>query len=66
MSSAYRGIYGSTWHKPFNIRPKHWYQWFSPSFWRMKRTAEAYLNTVEVATAFERRIRDAVLYGYPL
>lgn len=50
---------------PFVIKPKYWWQWFSPTFWRYKRVMETVLTYEweKNKPAFENAVRDALMFG---
>lgn len=49
--------------KEIKINPKHWYQWLSPSFWRMKKVLEFTMNSTEYQEKVQKAMIDEMLYG---
>ena len=52
--------------KLFTVKPKHWWQWLSPWFWKRKRITEKYLEhlwEIGLKEKTEKAIKDSMLYG---
>lgn len=51
----------------WNIRPKHWYQWINPFWWRTRKRVIAILNYEwernGMNTKVEKAMVDAIIYG---
>lgn len=48
---------------PFAIRPRRWYQYLSPTFWRSKRLMEAMIDHSKLGEKVEDAWRRYVLFG---
>jgi len=54
-------------YMPIRIQAKHWYQWLSPSFWRMKKTLEAFgkTNFHKIQKEVKKEMMERLMYGDP-
>lgn len=50
---------------PFVLKPKHWWDYINPFFWRRKRIVEAILKYEweKANPAVYKAVKDALLYG---
>ena len=50
------------------VKPKHWYQWINPFWWRNQRKIEKFLNWVAYENNIPKKCEDAYIdmltYGY--
>lgn len=61
------GLSGTIVSSPFTIKPKHWWSYLNPWWWRRKRMIEAFMNyqwdKMELEKKFASAINEAVMYG---
>ena len=51
----------------FKIKPKHWYQWINPFWWRQRKLMQAVLDyqweQKRMKEKVQKAVTDSVLYG---
>jgi len=52
---------------PFEVKPKHWWDYLNPFWWRKKRAVEALARCMwakhDLSRKLDKALHDALLYG---